>query len=354
MMGHAISLVALASKKSFGPALWVAADEGDVPKVIRLLRRPGQHVNWQDNEWENTPLFRACLHGHTDVARLLLADNRTDENLPNRLGETPFFVSCECGHLDIVRTMVKNDHIDINKADMDGATPLWIAANEGHLHVIKQVLVSGRHVNTRTRTHPGPTSWSEKTAEERARQVLHPLIASLLHRFDSAPQDTIARLRLELGIADTCAAETFALLLFLCDDHLQLVNHANLLDSSTENEWDDDEDAEGGCHHCHWAEKAARRIRFFKIAMALPMEVQMLLCNRLHLRTKDYVTVEKTERALKAMSLAIEKPRQKEKRRRSPVKHHPQGHKMRKSGAVISRREMNYMDSDLGSSLSSF
>jgi len=290
-MGQAISasfiFTSLMLKKTGGPVLWRAADEGEVDKVGKLLRKQDLHVNWRDDEWENTALFRACLQGHTAAAEVLLGDTRTEENMPNRLGESPFFVACECGHLDLVKLMVENEAVDINQADMDGATPLWIAANEGHLDVIKILLASGRKVNVRAKTLGGPTSWSNKTAEERAKQVLHPEIAQLLRDYDKSPGDVVAALRSELGIAERCAAETFALLVLLSDEYLRLGGSQGKPDVAE-----------------------ARRKRFFRMSLALPMELQMVLCNLLHHQTKSYISVMKTEEALFMVAKVLDEEEQ--------------------------------------------
>mgnify|MGYP002388047873 CR=1 FL=1 len=51
-----------------------------------------------------TPFYIAC--GHTDIAKLLLNDNRVDFNKTRNDGETPFSVACRWGHIEIVKVLL--------------------------------------------------------------------------------------------------------------------------------------------------------------------------------------------------------------------------------------------------------
>jgi len=265
-----------------GFRLWRAADDGDCATVARLLEDPAVDVNFRDGEWQNTPFCRACLQGYTDVVKLFLADPRTRLDIPNRLGESPFFISCESNHLELVRLLL-DDHrgmVDIQKPDFDGATPLWIAANDGHLEVIKLLLATGREVGVARRTLPGPSSWSNCTAEDRARHTLHPEIAALLRAFTADPLPVSARLRREVGLGERWAAQTFAQVVLLCDAYLAL------------------SDQERG-------DNPEPRLRFYCIARALPMELQMMLCIRLNLGSTSFISVRSAEDALRRIVMLI-------------------------------------------------
>ena len=79
-------------------------------------------------------------------------------------------------------------------------------------------------------------------------------VASLQEGFQKDPDGTGRRVRVALGWHDNPAAEVFALVVFLCDGLLEVKNQGGL----------GNED----------------RLRFFRIARQLPMELQMLLCHR--------------------------------------------------------------------------
>lgn len=57
----------------------------------------------QDN-W--SPLFIACLRGHTKVVEKLLEVGADPEIRENRFGWTPFLAACFAGHEDIARMLI--------------------------------------------------------------------------------------------------------------------------------------------------------------------------------------------------------------------------------------------------------
>ncbi|CAE6966509.1 CTTNBP2 [Symbiodinium natans] len=95
--------------------------------VERILSRP-QDPNLTA-AWGWTPLLRASVEGHLDVARLLLeAASAVDKTLPN--GTSPLLAACEMGHRDLARMLLES-HADVNNALLSGETPLFMAAQNG-------------------------------------------------------------------------------------------------------------------------------------------------------------------------------------------------------------------------------
>ena len=89
-----------------------------------------------------------------------------------------------------------------------------------------------------------------------------PLIANLLESFEADPVTTRQQLKELPELRDPFISDLFALVIFLCDD-LLVVNAASSLNF-----------------------KAAR---FFEMSRRLPMELQMMLCNRVFGAGKDIV-----------------------------------------------------------------
>jgi len=85
---------------------------------------------------------------------------------------------------------------------------------------------------------------------------MKPEAVSVLERFIANPAETRYELQVKLGMLDELAAEFFALIVFLCDDLLQLKPALTTTPAS------------------------AAASRFFTIASKLPMELQMILCHR--------------------------------------------------------------------------
>ena len=162
---------------------------------------------------------------------------------------------------------------------------------------MKLILASGREVNTKTKTIDGTGLWNSKTAAEIARfqgirerdveetdeefsksQQNGPLIATLLDTFDADPVTTRQQLRELPEVRDPFISDLFALVIFLCDDLLSVRTESSPFGTSTR--------------------KAAR---FFQIARSLPIELQMLLCNRAFGAGKNSVLSKHSEPAFKGL-----------------------------------------------------
>ena len=342
--------------------LWDACASGHLELVKFLARDPGVNVNWIGFEKGDTPLHRACRLGHAEVVKfllqhpnvdlnagnakkgtpfslacqedhrevvsLLLADVRIDVNTPMNEGATPFYIACQENHIEVVTMLLADPRIDVNEADVDGVTPLfmacqnghkevvsllmsdlridlnksdssectplWFVSQQGHLRVAQVILVSGRNVDTKAKSIPGIALWNNKTAAEigrfqeiRAREAESaevyarrrrngPLIAALLDSFDANPATTRQQLRELPELRDPFISDLFALVIFLCEELLTVR-------------------AEDSALSFH---KAAR---FFQIAQALPMELQMMLCNRVFGAGKNNVLTQHSEPAFKKL-----------------------------------------------------
>jgi len=91
------------------------------------------------------------------------------------------------------------------------------------------------------------------------------------------PALTRHELRVKLGVLDELATEVFALIVFLCDDLLQLKPASP-------------------------PATAATALRFFAIAKRLPMELQMILCYHVVGSTKQNIPRKYSEIAFKVLA----------------------------------------------------
>ena len=101
------------------------------------------------NEYQETPLYRACQNGHLEDVKLLLKNVKNINNA-DKYQRTPLYVACENGHLEVVKLLIKNG-ADINKADAYQQTPLYIASFKGHLEVV-EFLLKNNETSTPRRT----------------------------------------------------------------------------------------------------------------------------------------------------------------------------------------------------------
>ena len=163
----------------------------------------------------------------------------------------------------------------------NGCTPLWWASRLEYAEVIEWLIASGRDLGDLNKKGK---RWDRKyyTALEIAREENESEVVSMLERFIANPTQARYAIRLRLGELAELAAETFALMVFLCDELLQL---KPALASTTTSD-----------------AAAAATTRFFFIAQSLPMELQMILCHRTVGSMKQNILRKDSEAAFKSLS----------------------------------------------------
>jgi len=291
---------------------YAACQEGHQEVVSFLLADTRIDGNKPKNDGA-TPFYVACQNGHQEVVSLLLADMRIEVNKPQSDGATPFFVACQEGHQEVVSLLLADMRIDINNPDNAQCTPLWMASQEGHLSVVQVILVTGREVDTKTESIAGEYDWNDKTVAEMANyqgiraKMAHeseedytkkkqngPLIANLLDSFDADPAAIRQELRELPELRDTFISDLFALVVFVCDG-LLIASIASSASSSSSlsSSLSSSSSVNSNSHH-----KAAR---FFQIAEALPMELQMVLSNVVFCSGKNLVLTKHSEPAFKKL-----------------------------------------------------
>ena len=123
------------------PALWKAAEEGDVDTVRRLLEDQSLDVDEPHQHW--TPLMKSAEEGHAEIVQLLL-DRLADVKAANRKGRTALSFaaapsmkrSSTEGHLFVLRLLVERG-ADLRCEDERGMTALDHAKREGRDDIVK-------------------------------------------------------------------------------------------------------------------------------------------------------------------------------------------------------------------------
>ncbi|KXZ43702.1 hypothetical protein GPECTOR_82g236 [Gonium pectorale] len=122
-----------------------ACEEGSADAVEQLVQSlpAGADINTPGPDGD-TALHLACLFGHMDCVRALLAGG-ADANAVNlEDGSTALHDAAAGGYLDICKLIVeKAEGAIIRKADEDGDTPLHNAARGNHPEVVKMLLARG-------------------------------------------------------------------------------------------------------------------------------------------------------------------------------------------------------------------
>ena len=307
--------------------LWRAATVGDLATVIDLTGETRDNtwrkdkkkgitdVNWVDPEYSRTPFYRSCYLNRVEVAEYLLGHPDVAINQKQGTGASPFCAACQEGHLPVVRLLLSDPRVLINEPDSGNCSPLWLAAQNGHLEIVQRILASGRFVDTTMVSTVGPVLWQGKTAAQQARQQLVlseededepdteyrrlfcPLIADLIDNYESNSTCVTMMLRCYPGIRGlSLSLFLFSLCHVLTDTHSRLSFRIYLVSQ-------EDFIAQMFAlmlfftdHFVMLRETAdARSGRFFVMVSRLPLELQMVLCNRIFGSGKDIVQTKFSE-----------------------------------------------------------
>jgi len=338
--------------------LWQAATIGDLETVKVMAEDPAIDINWGDPEVGRTSFYRACGHGHAAVVSYLLGQPKINVNLGQSQGTSPFFIACQEGHRDVVGVLLKDPRVNLNTTSQGGGfplymvcqaghrdiaqmmlahpgvdvlqmtdegvgsfiiacenghleivrmmmddprvdpnipkrsknnTPLWFAAQNTHLEVVRYLLASWRVMDTRltstfnqttaaqqARNQTRGPKASTETFEAHQRRILDgSACADLIDEYEEDPEGVRQRLRRLPGVRAHFTARIFALVVFFVDGFLQL---GPSTPSSTE--------------------------RFLRINSGLPLELQMLLCNRLFGSPRSIVPSKDSEPAFRWLARA--------------------------------------------------
>jgi hypothetical protein len=261
-------------KHVLGESFLAAAKRNDKLKVSLLLQK-GVDVNYANREgW--TGLYLACIAGSDSVVELLLAHPQINVNQRTNEGETAFLRACCNGRVQVVRRMLEDPRVDINMGNRSGTTPLWMAADFGRKEVVEWIIASGRELQRQALGRVLSSDMFLTPLQTASKNVMNEEIADLLHHLDHDELDTRIRLQIRLNISESIAAVVFAFLVYSSDHYFCLKSKELLLT--------DDEQ--------RWA-------RFVGIGLKLPMELQMVLANRLANSSSDLVLTKFSEPAFK-------------------------------------------------------
>jgi len=269
-------------------------DEEGIKWVENYIKdNPDFNFNFKTKNGEYTLLDCAVRYGRTEVVKLLLDRDDVDPNVCAR-GEstTPFLVACErsCGE-KMIKLFIANKKVDMVKHDLDNKlSPIsWLVCS-AYMTNVEQIIASGRYFghDLMTRDYEKHRPWLQ--GDERvytecnlitlAKNRRRSATVKLLEKFDENQDKTRHRIRIKLGYKEEIAAETFALVIFLCSDLLKL---KKLIIPSP----------------------LAPAQRFFKITRRLPMELQMILCHRVLDSTKEYILRKYSEVAFKSLAKIV-------------------------------------------------
>ncbi|XP_017953516.1 ankyrin repeat and SAM domain-containing protein 1A [Drosophila navojoa] len=159
----------------------VLAQKGKRAGPLASLRRTG--VNVQDSGGYSA-LHHACLNGHEDIVRLLLA-HEASTNLPDSRGSSPLHLAAWAGETDIVRLLLTQPYrpANANLQTIEQETPLHCAAQHGHTGALALLLAHDADPNMRNSRGETPLDLAAQYGRLQAVQMLiraHPELISHL------------------------------------------------------------------------------------------------------------------------------------------------------------------------------
>jgi hypothetical protein len=224
--------------------LFNAVQAHDIPAISRILRdNPGLDINRRSG-FGTTALQRAVMNDEVEIVELLLAQPGIDVNARSTYGNTAFSEACfytgnRCG-----RVLLRDPRVDLAMGKSD-TSPLCMAV-VSNPELVRWWIASGREMDLGT---PGDGRTDAIASSRRG----PPWIRDLLLRFRDDPAGTRREVRVGLGLYDDMAAEVFAPVVFVSDGILRLPQNSI---------------------------SGAKTLRFFRIMVQLPLELQMLISYR--------------------------------------------------------------------------
>jgi len=225
---------------------------------LAALLRGRQDINSGTDQW--TALHHAVYNNDVEDVKLLLALPAINVNVQNIDGHTPLSVGCYRGRVDSVCVLLKDPRVDATLVNNKLCTPLWQAANDGSSEAIEWLIASGKNLGDLGLDFEIMGRWSSQ-------------VKALLKRFVANPAQTRHEIQVKHGVISALAAEVFALMVFLCDNLLQLKSTSR-----------------------------PAAARFFRVAKRLPMELQMMLCHRVFGSMKQNIRSNDSEAAFKSLA----------------------------------------------------
>jgi ankyrin repeat protein len=236
-----------------------------------------ENVNEKNNNGL-TAFFLACEYGHKEIAEIILkTDGFNSLNEKDNFSQTPFLLACRFGYKEIAELILKTDGFNgLNEKDKYGRTPFSLACCNGYKEIAEIILKTNGFNSLNEKSNDGSTAFSSTYWYGR-KEIIKILlkqsniiipekikhnefnantkdIQSLIELYKKDPLMVRTKLILENNL------DVYRHIIFICDGYFTIKN--------TENP----------------------NTRFMKIAVRLPLDLQMVLIHRLSLSTKQNIT----------------------------------------------------------------
>ena len=142
-----LAILVLKALTVTGGEIHEAVMEGNVERVAQLLKAdPGLAMTPDENDRFNSlPLHLAAIHGHVDIAKLLLTAG-ADVDCGDSDESTPLHNAGLNRHPEMLAFLLENG-ANVNRRDRNGAYALSFAASGGDTACVRMVLDAGSDLN---------------------------------------------------------------------------------------------------------------------------------------------------------------------------------------------------------------
>jgi len=224
---------------------------------------PGFDINHM-TPGHGSMLHIACHCCHVDFIKYLLEYQGFDVNALDDSGHTALHDCIRKNKpKEIIQLLLLCPRVDITIKSHSGLTPLHLAALQGKIWVIKMMFF-----------HKGSIFFTDKqgimlTLNEvkdnlKELGIKNREAVKLLIRSHTNPKQVSSETYLEYRDPVLSAAHLFVLIVMLCDEYLTLK---------------------------HYIFRNPKADRFFKIMRRLPIEIQMIICNKVHGLPRETIRV---------------------------------------------------------------
>jgi len=262
---------------------------GSLPRIRKLLE---EHPEFDVNGWINEDrgmLHSAAMNNSVVVVSFLLQYPGVDVNRLTSSGVTALGITCRHNNLRVAKVLLEDKRVDLNfgATSADGplrtCNPLLLAMNSQSVEIVRHLMACGRPLDV-----PPPESLPPIQVLP-APWPAEVEIRRLLAAYTAHPIQATHEARVALDMPPSLAAVLFAHLIFLADDLFLLKKIAP-------------------CSTFPSTQRMRNTERFFTIALCLPLEVQMILCLRVHGCQQDIVRTEDSEPAFRALAKLLLPP----------------------------------------------
>lgn len=153
-------------------ALTTASEHGNLACVVKLLANERTDPNMPGRAGRNALSF-SCGSGHDNIVKELLSRSDCNADDPDNSGGTPFFWAVGGGHDSIIAALARQRNVDINHRDRTGRTAISWAAGDGMADTLISLLrLKGIDVNMKDNKGRSPLSWAAGNGHANAVEVL--------------------------------------------------------------------------------------------------------------------------------------------------------------------------------------